>query len=408
MAENRKNKIRWVSYDIGNSAYALIYISFFFPLLIKSSFQDKGSLIWGSITSASALIGILLALYLGRSFDRGGRWRIFPLALTCSLLSLASFVILPIYPYVAAVIFALGNACYIASIPRYDSLLMTLGKTEDERVTLSAWGWGVGYLGGIAVLLIGLAFSGSFPREYNDHYFYFIPCCLIFIFFSIPVRKIEDLYVPGPEKKDNAFRKTPSLWYNMAALFLANEGMSAIMRFCAIFVIVEMKMTMASIAMLMLGAQLLAVPFTGLMGHLARKIGTHMTIILSLLIWVIISAAFYTAQTLNHLIVITILLSLVIGSTKSLLRGHLAGLVPPDKTGFFYSIYGLVTKSGSLLGPLLFGLVATVVSLRTAFLTLIPFFLLAIWAVYRMKRAETDEREAAEMSTGVERCYSSE
>ncbi len=338
----------------------------------------------GAVTSISALIGILLALYFGLRFDRGGKWKIFPLAVACSILSLLSFIILPEYPLASVILFTIGNACYIASIPRYDSLLICLGKTAHERVTLSSWGWGAGYLGGIAILLIGLILSGSFPNNWEDHYYYFIPCSLFFIICSIPIRKIEDLRGPGLEGGQASVKVKLGLWYNMAALFFATEGMSAIMRFCAIFVKTELGISLSTIAILMIGAQLLAFPFTGLAGVVSKKIGVRITIMISLVLWILISIFFYMASTLEHIVIISILLSLVMGSTKSLLRGTMANLVPPAKTGFFYFIWGLANKTGSLIGPFLFGIMATIFDIRVAFLSLIPFFLIAIWTVKKM------------------------
>jgi UMF1 family MFS transporter len=170
----------------------------------------------------------------------------------------------------------------------------------------------------------------------------------------------------------------------MAALFFATEGMSAIMRFCAIFVKTELGISLSTIAILMLGAQLLAFPFTGLSGVVSKKIGVRITIMTSLVLWILISIFFYMASTLEHIVLISILLSLVMGSTRSLLRGTMAHLVPPAKTGFFYFIWGLANKTGSLFGPFLFGIMATVFDIRVAFLSLIPFFLIAIWTVKKM------------------------
>ena len=113
------------------------------------------------------------------------------------------------------------------------------------------------------------------------------------------------------------------------------------------------------------------------MGRVARHFGTAPTILGTAAVWGALMLGLAAATTLTHFAVISLGSSLVLGSTQALMRAHYSRLYPQDSAGLSFGLYTLVAKSSSVVGPVVFGLVASGTgSQRTAVLaTLVPLVL---------------------------------
>lgn len=75
---NKKEAISWAFYDFANSSYALLILSFVFPIYFKEVVVgvEKGDFYWGVLVSVSILIGGLLAPIIGAIADYDARKKI--------------------------------------------------------------------------------------------------------------------------------------------------------------------------------------------------------------------------------------------------------------------------------------------------------------------------------------------
>ena len=75
---NKKEAISWAFYDFANSSYALLILSFVFPIYFKEvvAGAEKGDFYWGVLVSVSILIGGLLAPIIGAIADYDARKKI--------------------------------------------------------------------------------------------------------------------------------------------------------------------------------------------------------------------------------------------------------------------------------------------------------------------------------------------
>jgi MFS-type transporter involved in bile tolerance (Atg22 family) len=150
-----KNKLGYAFYDFANSGYVLLFQAFLFPLFISSHYTDSSAAaqVWGYILFFSNLLAILSAPLIGRVADLKDRIKIFSiLILSVSLLSFLS--VLNNNVLVILIFFVIFNSSFELSQSIYDSFLNVISKNRDEKIDISTFAWGFGYLGGILFVLV--------------------------------------------------------------------------------------------------------------------------------------------------------------------------------------------------------------------------------------------------------------
>ena len=155
-----KQEIRWIVYDIGNSAFILM-VSTILPIYFNSLSSAQGVpessylSYWSYATSISTLVVACLGPVLGTLADYQDRKKkIFLLSALCGALALACFWI-PSTWFSFLVLFIVARICYSLSLIFYDSMLVDI--TTDERMdNVSSKGYAWGYIGSCLPFLISL------------------------------------------------------------------------------------------------------------------------------------------------------------------------------------------------------------------------------------------------------------
>ena len=161
----------WALYDWANSAFFTIILTFVFARYFSQSVvgdEVAGTEAWGNIVGSAGLVVALLAPFLGAIADRGGRrkpWLLF-FTLLCVVASAMLWFVRPTVDdfWWAAVWVGVGILGAEFSFVFYNTMLPDL--VEPKRMgRWSGWGWGLGYVGGVACLrsqMFGLfTFSGK-------------------------------------------------------------------------------------------------------------------------------------------------------------------------------------------------------------------------------------------------------
>lgn len=152
--------LAWGMWDWGSAAFNAVITTFVFSVyLTSSSFGDPGdtqTALSLGLTVAGVFIA-LLAPVLGQRADREGR-TVFWLAVHTSAvvaISAAMFFVLPSpgYLWFGITLLGLGNVFFELASVNYNGILSRL-TTKDRVGAVSGLGWGMGYLGGIVLLLI--------------------------------------------------------------------------------------------------------------------------------------------------------------------------------------------------------------------------------------------------------------
>ncbi|MDO8495331.1 MAG: MFS transporter [bacterium] len=404
---SKKEILSWAFYDFANSAYALIVVSFVFPIFYREVIAGAklGDFYWGLITSVSILIGALIAPIIGAMADEDGRKKIkftifssLSMGGTALLFFTGSGTLLW-----ASLLFIAANIFFEISQTIYDSFLGHI-STRETVGKISGFAWGLGYVGGVAALLL---FQPLFGQGYEDNLFLykltFPLTALFFLLFSIPAflfLKDENILHrtrhPLPQLTRKAFqrvwhtvkhfREYRNIAWFLFGLYLFNDALVTMFTFMPLFARTTLQMSIKEIAFLLLLVQLLAFPFTAFFGWLSDKKGSKPILLFAVAGWAILTFVIYLAETKEIFYLAVLIGSMVMGSSQATARSWLSKMVPPEKRSEFFGFNGFASKIAATTGPIVFGALSSFTgNQRNGVLAMIPFFILAFFIFARIK-----------------------
>ena len=391
----------WCMYDWANSAFATTIMAAVFPPFFRSLVQGAGlaghqaTAYWGYTTAIALLIIALTAPVLGAVSDyTGGKKRFVAFFAALGILSTSCLVFLDGDAWLwGAVLFIGGNLGFAGGNVFYESFLPHLARKNDID-QISTRGYAMGYIGGGLLLTVNILWV-IMPEKFwmPDTGFAvkasFFSVAVWWALFSTPFF----LYVPEPVvetgKKANpvkeglarlktTFRELAR--FRQALVFLVafwiySDGIGTIIKMAAAYGD-EIGIGLTHLIGGLIVAQFTGIPFTFLFGALARKVGTKRCIMLTLVVYTIISILSYFMRTAVHFYVLAFLVGTVQGGSQALSRSLFGSMVPKHKAAEFFGFFTTSSKMAGIAGPLLFGLIshATAKS-RLSILALIIFFI---------------------------------
>ena len=392
----------WAMYDFGNSAYALIVMTIFFPLFF-AEYVVHGKLtvaLWGLSVAISILLVGLISPLLGAFTDKEAKRKSY--FVLFSITAIIGTMVLPftadVPSYLGIFIFVVVNFSFGLSISLYDSFIAVVPQEKNVSTTLSGIGWAIGYIGGPLCLLIAWFLMGrKLPVDLSDYRTLFLVTGLFFFVFSIwPYRSLpKDEIVQSPTVNTglSAFRtvwNTLRSWRDMKhvfvfllAMYCIMDGLITMIYFVSLFAKVNLGFTIEQIVELLLIVQFIGIPATAIMGWLAEKFGEIKFLILCSILWIVISFLIFFSSDYASFLIVAYLTGIVIGSTPAIARGFFGKIIPVEKRAEFFGFNTFAGRMATLIGPLIFGIVSSLWNMRIAILTVIPFFIVgAILLVY--------------------------
>ena len=393
----------WALYDWANSAYALIVMTAFFPLLLDhyvkiSDSEMTATALLGFANSAASLLVVVLAPVLGALGDQYGAKRklLVAFAVLGVLASLALGLVERGQPLLAALVFACGNVGFAAANGLYDALLVEVtGRDRFDR--LSAFGFSLGYTGSLLLFLLCIAMSlqpGWFglADPIAALRLAFVLVALWWLLFTIPlliaVLDERPLAHPGSSaggrvraafgELRNTLRELRQ--FRQAAIFLA----AYFLYMDGVYTVIKMAVVYAKVRdfpqeVIIIGiviVQVVAIPATLAYGRLAGRCGARRMIMLGILAYIVVISAAPWMTTPWHFYGLALLIGLVQGGLQSLSRSLFARLIPTAEAGKYFGFYNMVGKFATVLGPALMAVTALFVGDRFS-ITAIPVLLIA-------------------------------
>lgn len=392
-----RRQLAWAGYDWANSAFATTVLVGLFPVLFNSYYAagvDPGmsTFYLGAVgNSLSALIVMVLAPTLGVIADRRG-WKKPLLAFFTALgvIGTSGLFFVGEGNWSAAIaLFALAAVGFFGSLGFYDSLLVNVaGPGERDRV--SAFGYGMGYLGGGVLFVVNVAMVLQ-PEAYGiadkatAAKWAFVSVSAWWLLFSLP------LFLSVPEPPAAGADHEAMGWREIVRTLKRVLGMKPVMMFLLAYwlyidavgtvaqmaVDFGMKLGFASDALIkaILIVQFVSFPAAIAFGWIGERFGTRRGIYLGLSVYVFVTlwAWFMKTETDFYLMAATV--GLVQGGVQSLSRSYFARLIPAESSGQFFGFYNMLGKFAAVLGPLVVGLTAAITgNPRLALFTLVFFF----------------------------------
>lgn len=413
-ATERRAVVSWALWDWGSAAFNAVVTTFVFSTFLASSlFVDPAvvaaagdderdpALVQALAANASVvawalmIAGILIAVLapvLGQRTDGSGRRKLW-LGINTGIvvLAMATMVFVegaPQYLVLGATLLAVGNIFFEFAGVNYNAMLVQV-STRENMGRVSGFGWGMGYVGGIVLLIVLLVlFIQSFGVEgasgllgvTTDGGLHIrlavLASALWFGVFAIPVL----LKVPEMPKQQRAnrvgfFRSYAVLWGTLTRLWRSNrqvllflvasavfrDGLAGVFTFGAIIAAQVFLFSSSEVMYFAVAANLVAGVSTIIAGRFDDRFGPKSVIMTSLTGLVVAgTAVLFIGEGKAGFWVAGLVLCAFVGPIQSASRTLLARITPAGREGEIFGLYATTGRAVSFLAP---GLFAVFVSL---------------------------------------------
>ena len=402
---NKKTKLAWILFDVGNSAFGTIIVTAYFILYFKKIIvgdPSKGDFLWGLAIGLSMFSLAISAPFIGSFADlrnkRAFILRCFTilclLATSCLLFSGPGSISLSILCFMVALFGYEGGFIF------YDSFLQDVAPGK-EAGKMSGYGFAAGYVGGILSLLLSAKFL-SYASETGQWSLWPVGLvCLQFGLFAFPflylaqdpIKEIKPNHhthifqqaIKNLGENIRTLKDSKDLLLLLIAFLLYYDGVITLISFGASFAHDSFGFTPKQILIITLLANLLAIPGAISGGWMTEKIGGKPTIISSICLWMgtILLAGLTHSAKLFYVVILCAGFGL--GHIQSATRALFSQFVPKHKEGQFFAFRGICGKFSSMVGPMLFGFISYATqNQRYAVLCLLIFFVLGLVLVIKI------------------------
>ena len=389
-------------YDFANSGYTTVVITAVFNAYfvgVVCAGQSWGTLAWTLALSASYAIVILTAPIIGAYADVHAVKKKL-LAITTSGCVLGTALLSLVGPGDLALAFALivlSNVFFGTGENIAAAFLPELARGEAMG-KVSAWGWSLGYIGGLLTLAVCLAYVIA-ARGQGQTEAQFVPITMLItagVFAAasaVTFLFLKERARPQRVDKGGALRalsrvgetlrharEFKDLLRFLGCIVLFQSGVQTVIALAAIYAQAAMNFTTQDTIVLVLLVNITASLGAFVFGQWQDRLGHRKTLALTLLGWCsMVLIAYFSTDRAGFWVAANIA-GLCLGASQSAGRALVGYLTPADRHAEFFGLWGLAVKLASILGPLTYGAVTWLTDNdhRSAMLITGVFFVLGL------------------------------
>lgn len=371
----------WAMYDFANSGFTTVVITALFNayfVAVVAGNAPWGTFAWTAALSVSYALIVVSAPVIGAYADQHAAKKTL-LAITtagCVLFTGLLYFAQPetLWPAIVCVIAA--NFFYGSGENLIAAFLPEIAR-DRALGRVSGWGWGVGYLGGLATLGLCLLYV-AWAEARGQSAARFVPVTMLmtaalFALASLPTfLLLRERAVPRVDEG-----AVPTAWVRLRQTLRHLRPFADLRRFliCSVFyqagiqVVITLAAVYATQAMgfntqqtllLVFVVNIAAAAGAFAFGHVQDGIGHIRAIALVLAGWIVTIALAWAAPGSSHgtglFWAAAGLAGLCLGGAQSAGRALVGVLAPPSRLAEFYGFWGLAVKLASIAGPLSYGL----------------------------------------------------
>lgn len=379
---SRKGLWSWAFYDWANSGFAALVQTFVFAAFFTQAVaQDEttGTALWGNMMSVSGLIIGIGGPLLGAVADRTGRQKPWLAAFTaiCITATALLFFIKPDSSFIplALLLAGIGTLGSEYAMIFYNAMLPRLAE-EKAVGRWSGWGWGLGYAGGLVLLIIalfGFVEQGAWfgvPRDQAMHIratmpltalWYLVFCLPLFLFTSdapgtgMPFRQALSEGWAQIRRSIRDVRSYGDIAIFLLARMLYNDGLTTMFAFGGIYAAGTFGMGSSEVIMFGIGLNVTAGIGAATFAWIDDKVGPRKTILVSLTGLTTCGVLILLVESLTLFWIFGLAVGLFVGPVQASSRSYLARVAPAELRGEMFGLFALSGKVTSFLGPLLVG-----------------------------------------------------
>jgi UMF1 family MFS transporter len=383
----RKRKVlAWSMWDWGTQPFNTVITTFVFSVYLTSDnfgSENKTSYALSISTALAGLFVALLAPVLGQNSDRSGRTvrnlRVQTWILAAISASLWFVKPEPAFLWLGLGLLGIGSIVSEIASVNYNATIdqVATGKTIGR---VSGFGWGMGYLGGIIVLLLiyftfispDRGLFGTSNDGATDIRASMIVCGIWTLLFTIPAfRVLKDRpkeRAPGVgvvRSYQLVWASIRGLWhvsrhtvYFLLASALFRDGLAGVFAFGAVLAARTFGLSDGEVIIFGAVANVIAGVATMLFGMRDDRLGPKRVILACLASLVAIGILIFILHDGGKPVFwsLGLLMTIFVGPAQAASRSFLARLIPEGKNGEIFGLYATTGRVVSFLSPAAFGL----------------------------------------------------
>ena len=397
----------WAMYDFANSGYSTVVITTVFSAYFVGVVAGNGSssgmatFLWTIAIAVSNALVVLSAPVVGAIADYSASKKLF-LGITtvgCVVFTALLATAGPKETVLAMTLIVLSNFMFASGENFVASFLPEI-STQDNMGRISAYGWTLGYFGGLLVLGICLVYvqiaqgQGQSAQQY-------VPATMIIVAVAFALAAlptfiwVRERAVPEPGASHIHYirvgfsrlkhtiehaRHYKDLFRFLITLTIYSCGINTVIVLAAVYAQEVMGFTTNDNIKLILVVNVTAAIGAFLFGMAEDRIGSKNTVLITLLIWCAATVMAYFIHDRLWFWVVANLVGIAMGSSQSAGRAMVGIFSPAERCGEFFGLWGLATKLSAIIGPVLYGVITNITNgqQRVALLSTTAFFILGM------------------------------
>lgn len=384
--------LSWALWDWGSAAFNAVITTFVFTVYLTTAEGFKGEPGDASpetmLGIAMTIAGLAIALFApvnGQRADRQGKRGMWLMVNTLLVVAISAslFFVTPSRPglWLGLFLLGVGNIVFEFASVNYNAILNDI-STPKNIGRISGFGWGMGYLGGIVLLLIvyfGLispevGWFGVTSENGLDVRVTMLLCAAWTLVFSIPVfitsRQQRPVRAAGAAAKQSylesyrqLFRLIARLWrtsrhtvFFLGASAIFRDGLAGVFTFGGVIAAKVFGFSSADVIIFAVAANVVAGLATISFGALDDRLGPKRVIIFSLISMIIagLCVFFFHTGVTTMFWIFGLILCIFVGPAQSASRTFLARIIPRGKEGEVFGLYATTGRAVSFLAPAAF------------------------------------------------------
>ncbi|MBB3139559.1 MFS transporter [Halomonas organivorans] len=413
---SRKEILGWAMFDFANQAYTLLIITVVFGELFTTVIVgDRGdgyrlaNFLWSLALAISYLLVVITGPLCGAVMDyRAEKKRFLFASYVVTIVATALlYFVAPGYVWLGLILIVVSNYAYSMGESFIAAFLPGLGPPESLG-RISGFGWALGYVGGLFAAGFTLVVLGEASAENFERIRWVGPFAAgFFLITAIPTFLwVKERGTPQPVALSyraiawqrvsttlHELRRFRDLATFLVSLLFSMAGVYIIIAFAFIYGAQVIGWDESIRNLMFIIVQVTAAAGAIGFGAIQDRIGTRVTYLITLVLWVAAILAIWATPSLTawfnaalgldwqaqHLfLLVGCLAGLSLGSSQSASRALVGLFSPSRKAAEFFGFWGLANKLAGVVGIVALGVLQSVVGLQASILLCAALFIVAI------------------------------